>query len=293
MKHLLEQLNIIDGSSVAEIFPRTRDVENLPVYRCQKSGVIFLEEKKENPQHYYQNKSNTLEGSYRTIASPLGERKILRNSDAGRRAKQFKNEIAGKVWLDFGTGNGEIIDLLNKDCKKALAVEPNKIHREAMQARGIAVYEDMSSIPLNSMEVITLFHVFEHLTDPIEILKQLYDRLTAGGTLIIEVPHANDFLLKTMDLEAFKQFTFWSEHLILHTRESLHTMVQTQPFHTIHLEGFQRYGLSNHLYWLRYHQPGGHAHWAHLETPALHEAYQAMLCQIDQTDTLIAVAKKE
>ena len=39
--------------------------------------------------------------------------------------------------------------------------------------------------------------------------------------MIIEVPHARDFLIETFDINSFKDFTFWSEHLILHTKESL------------------------------------------------------------------------
>ena len=43
---------------------------------------------------------------------------------------------------------------------------------------------------------IFLFHVFEHLVNPIEVLTQLESKLKKNGNLIIEVPHANDLLLK-------------------------------------------------------------------------------------------------
>jgi hypothetical protein len=39
-------------------------------------------------------------------------------------------------------------------------------------------------------------------------------------------------------------------------------------------------------------KPGGHDHWAHLTNEAIRSAYADMLCDLDQTDTLIAFAVK-
>ena len=50
-----------------------------------------------------------------------------------------------------------------------------------------------------------------------EILAQLKSKLKKNGTLIIEVPHANDLLLKKLKLKPYINLSLWSEHLILHT----------------------------------------------------------------------------
>lgn len=65
-----------------------------------------------------------------------------------------------------------------------------------------------------NLDVITLFHVLEHLPDALETLNQLRERLKLGGCLIVEVPHAKVFLLQSVDIQEFRDFTFWSEHLI-------------------------------------------------------------------------------
>jgi len=88
-------------------------------------------------------------------------------------------------------------------------------------------------------------------------------------------------------------FTFWSEHLILHTRDSLKIFLEEAGFANISIKGFQRYPLSNHFHWLAKAKPGGHVIWDHLRPPMLDLAYSDMLAQIDNTDTLIAYASNE
>jgi hypothetical protein len=113
-----------------------------------------------------------------------------------------------------------------------------------------------------------------------------------GGKIIVEVPHANDFLFSFLDLEEFKKFTFWSEHLVLHNRTSLSAFLSRANFKNIVITGFQRYNLANHLHWLKEKKPSGHIKWSMLATDQLDSAYSSMLEKIDMTDTLIAIAKK-
>jgi SAM-dependent methyltransferase len=163
---------------------------------------------------------------------------------------------------------------------------------DALKVENYEAYSDISEVPSNDFDVITLFHVFEHLTDPLGLLKIAQDKLRPGGKIILEVPHARDFLFAYLDLEEFKQFTFWSEHLVLHNRGSLTAFLDKANFRNVVISGFQRYNLANHLHWLKEKQPGGHIKWNMLSTDALDTAYADMLRKIDMTDTLIAIAEK-
>ena len=110
--------------------------------------------------------------------------------------------------------------------------------------------------------------------------------------LIIEVPHANDFLLKTISNKDFKNFTLWSQHLVLHTRVSLYRFLQCVGFEQINITGVQRYPLSNHLNWLANGRPGGHkSSLSIIDSKNLNEEYENALARIDATDTLVALAK--
>jgi len=162
-----------------------------------------------------------------------------------------------------------------------IAVEPQESARRSLIDLGYKVFPSINEVISNDIEVATLFHVFEHLTDPVGTLDMLRNKMSQGAKVIIEVPHAKDFLISFLELDAFKSLTFWSEHLILHTRDSLRIFLEKAGFSNISVKGYQRYPLANHLHWLAKGKPGGHIVWDHIRTPILDIAYGDMLAQID------------
>jgi hypothetical protein len=125
------------------------------------------------------------------------------------------------------------------------------------------------------------------------VIQELKKKLVLGGTLIVEVPHAKDFLLNYMTSKPFKNFTLWSQHLILHTRVSLERFFKRTSFDHLTVQGIQRYNLANHLTWLAHGLPGGHKKpISVIETKELQSAYENSLRMIDATDTLIAIGSK-
>ena len=97
----------------------------------------------------------------------------------------------------------------------------------------------------------------------------------------------------SVECDQFKQFTLWSQHLVLHTRESLMKTLEFVGFKDIQIEGVQRYPLSNHLNWLANGKGGGHkSPLSMLDSEMLIDAYQNSLARINATDTLVAIAKK-
>jgi hypothetical protein len=138
-----------------------------------------------------------------------------------------------------------------------------------------------------------MFHVLEHLPDPLKVLSELHSILEPDkGTLIVEIPNANDFLISQMQCESFINFSLWSQHLVLYTRDSLHKLLSAAGFVDIRITGVQRYGLANHLTWLSEGKPGGHrGQLAFFENADLSMAYQSALAAQDSTDTLVAIAR--
>ncbi len=284
---LLCKLGISESDSIEAFYPRVRDRDDVSVLKCRKSGVIFLSGTSHIAQNYYQQKEDL---SYWEAGS---RKQALAQTyeDDYRRANQFREMICNKSWLDIGTGAGGILDLLSPVALESVAIEPQQGIRGELSKLGYKVFADIKDVQM-SFDVITLFHVFEHFTQPLEMLKSIKQLLNPGGRVVIEVPHANDFLISSLGLDTFKAFTFWSEHLILHTRKSLEAFISRIGFVNVSIQGFQRYPLANHLYWLSRHKPGGHIAWNYLNTPALDQAYADILAKLDKTDTLIAIAEK-
>lgn len=286
---LLCDLGICDEDSIDHYYPRVRDRDDVSVMRCRKSGVIFLSRTDHMDMSHYENKE-----SFR-YWGPTFDRKQAALSgleDSQRRAREFQNVICNRRWLDVGTGAGGILDLLRPLASETHAVEPQTAARDELSKCGYIVYASVNDVPGEYFEVVTLFHVFEHLTEPLDTLRTIHAKMVEGGKIIIEVPHANDFLISFLDLDEFKAFTFWSEHLILHTRHSLTTFLQRAGFKDISVVGFQRYPIANHLHWLAKKKPGGHQIWSHLRTQELDSAYYQLLASLDKTDTLIGIAMK-
>jgi len=284
----LEKLGLTSKQSRVLYSNRTRDKENLKVWKDSKSGVIYIDD-------FYIGNETYVTGSYRNdkVGDLASERPDFeRNSDAQRRFSSNLEFVAGKKIVDFGCGSGDFLKLVQPYCTEATGVDLQQNYLDELNANGILCTNDIETIEDNSLDRIVSFHVLEHLPDPIKNLSALKRKIVSGGQILIEVPHAKDFLLSSVECEKFKQFTLWSQHLILHTRESLQKMLEFVGFKEIKIKGVQRYPLSNHLYWLSEGKPGGHkSQLSSLDSENLVEAYQNSLSLIDATDTLVAIAK--
>lgn len=280
----LEKLGIINPSAVEPYATRVRDRADVQALICRQSGVIFLSSSEHIDRDYYSQKDHL---------EPLlvqGEATHPLEDDV-RRAEQFRDRIAARDWLDVGTGTGALLDLLAPHARTVAAVEPNAAMQTTIRARGHAVYASIENLDSVRYGTATMFHVLEHLSDPVGFLAVIREKMRQHGELIVEVPHARDALLSLYQCKAFKEFTLWSEHLILHTQESLRAVMLAAGFSDVTIKGYQRYPLSNHLYWLAKGLPGGQRVWPEFDADGASSAYERVLISRDCSDTLLAFGR--
>ena len=282
IKELLIELGLSTNESIKEFYPSVRDREDVSVLQCTLSKVFLLSSTNHIDFSHYQNKK--VNDRETDIARTL--------LDSNRRKEELKSFMINKIWLDVGTGAGGVLDQLSPLTAETWAVEPQKEMRARLNELNYKVFETIDEVPDDYFDVISLFHVYEHITTPIQFLQTLKTKLKSGGKIIIEVPHAEDMLLTFLDHDAFKKFTFWSEHLILHTRKSLEAFVTKAGFKVQSIQGIQRYPLSNHLHWLKNNKPGGHIKWAEIDSDELNTAYANTLRRLNRTDTIVAIIEK-
>lgn len=283
---LLCRLGACDAASVESFHQGVRDRDDIDVLRCARSGALFLSRVDHMSMGHYHDKPPThrFGSAKRQI--------IATNDDTRRRCRQFANVVRGRNWLDVGTGPGAMLDAMGPIAANCAAVEPQAAAAAALREMGYAIYSELDDVPANEYDVVTLFHVFEHLMDPLGMLKALLARMAVGGRLVIEVPHARDLLISFARSEAFCRHTFWSEHLFLHTRETLRVLVAAAGFEVLTVQGVQRYPVANHLHWLAKGSPDGHSVWSMLADERLDGAYADVLARLDLTDTLTLEARK-
>jgi SAM-dependent methyltransferase len=106
----------------------------------------------------------------------------------------------GKL-LDIGAGTGEFLLIAKNNGWKVKGIEPDENARELAKQKGIILVPDSSSINDEKFDVITMWHVFEHVYDLNNQILELEKLLTKGGLLIIAVPN-----YKSYDAEYYKEF---------------------------------------------------------------------------------------
>lgn len=111
----------------------------------------------------------------------------------------FIEKISGQKsgsLLDYGCGTGAFLNEMQKRGWKAEGLEPSPEARLfATQRYSLKVSESdvLFSLETNSYDVITLWHVLEHVHRLHETVARLYDLLKENGTIIIAVPNASAF----------------------------------------------------------------------------------------------------
>ena len=103
-----------------------------------------------------------------------------------------RNSPAKGAILDYGCGTGIFLAACKNDGWEIRGIEPNdRAREEASKETGEIIARDLQDITGEKFEVITLWHVLEHIHTLNDTLAQLIDLLQEDGTLIIAVPNAD------------------------------------------------------------------------------------------------------
>lgn len=296
---------IVCGNESFELFHQgTRDNSEIDVLRCEKCKSLQLSSFLQIKEGFYED-GNMHKGQYSVLGDTYSEQDwdswvSETKEDDFRRADAIKAKIEGeglkesKV-LDFGCGNGGFLRRLKEQkAANVVGVELDRAAREHLLSEGIDVYESVDMIdPSVKFDVITMFHVIEHLEEPVKIMRTLRERLTDNGLLVVETPNADDALISQYHCKKFMDFTFWSAHLFLYNTDSLGMLMDHCGFSTVKNSQVQRYPLANHLFWLSEGEPGGHVKWKELSDDSLNKLYEDRLKKIHKCDTLFGIFRRE
>ncbi len=120
--------------------------------------------------------------------------------------------------LDIGCGSGEWLYVLRASGRSALGIEPDPAYAEfgrrhyAVDIRTGSLWS--RELPGRSFDCITLFHVLEHLPNPVQSLARLLPCVKDSGSIVIEVPNIN-----SVHQHPAKRFHY--AHVIAFTPDSL------------------------------------------------------------------------
>ena len=190
-----------------------RDNNQLDILECNSCSLVFLSAHDHIVKDYYEESNLSHKVN---IAEWLNETYI----DDNRRFEFVKEMIINKNIIDFGSGVGGFLLKAKDIAKSVTAIELDAKVKEHYRENSIELVDNINDLEDDSYDVITAFHVVEHLSEPIDVLKQLVKKLKKGGKLVVEVPNSNDALLTIYKNRVFSEFTYWSPHLFLYNSKT-------------------------------------------------------------------------
>jgi 2-polyprenyl-3-methyl-5-hydroxy-6-metoxy-1,4-benzoquinol methylase len=185
--------DICESSEFRPIADRDRDGQPLSTVICGGCGMVFT-----NPRPTAEAIEKFYRQDYRVAYKEARSPRPKHTYRAGKVALERLGYLApiltpGCKVLDLGSGGGELLFLLRAKGYDAAGIEPNEGYGEyARDVLGLPVqlgaYQQASVEPA-SLDVVTSFHVVEHLERPVEALSTLAGWLKPGGRMLIEVPN--------------------------------------------------------------------------------------------------------
>ncbi len=124
---------------------------------------------------------------------------VIQKMNLNYKYKMISNYSRNGKLLDYGCGNGVFLQYMNVKGFEVKGFEPNEVARNQAKEFGITLIDSLETD--ERFDVITLFHVLEHISNPKEILQKLKSLLNENGKLIIAVPN-----YKSFDAKYYKEF---------------------------------------------------------------------------------------
>ncbi len=258
------------GASRRELFACGHDYEletcrnEWQFWQCQDCGTVWLDPRPAvetlgviYPPHYY---AYNLSEKFSPIA--LKGKEILDRMKFGVLFKRIGFEP--KSFLDIGCGDGRYLELFAKRGvakERIYGLELSEEPVRRLRARGFNAFtrrvEDCVEIPEASIELATMFHVIEHVADPLGVVRRISDWLVPGGILAVETPN-----IDSSDARLFKP-RWWGgyhipRHWTLFNAESLARLFREAGLDVIYVS-YQ----TGHAFWMYsfHHIIRYNAHW--------------------------------
>jgi len=167
--------------------------ENFSLSLCKECGFVLTNPRpsaEELPKYY--NSENYLSHHAKGFSPTRWVYQFLRQINIHHKYSLVKSFIRQGSLLDVGCGTGELLNYFRKKGWEVQGVEPNPQARLfGKQSYNLSVEDErmLQSYPPSSFDVISLWHVLEHVPDLNQRIVDLKKLLKPNGLLFIALPN--------------------------------------------------------------------------------------------------------
>jgi len=176
--------------------------------------------------------------------------------EARRRARIWRRRL-GRVrafapppgrLLDVGCATGTFLRLARRAGWEVMGTELSPAGAQAAAAEGLAVFTGEiwdAGLPPDTFDVVTCWHVIEHVTDPRRVMDEMHRVLRPGGCLVLATPNVDDRIFqKAYRLARGRRPRLYEPgerelHLYFFSAHTLRRLATDSGFQVVHL-GFDR-----------------------------------------------------
>lgn len=164
--------------------------ENFSILPSKTKGILETQPKPIDLSPYYQSDKYI---SHQDHPSTLFSKAyaLLRKGNINYKLKLIKQHSTGSRILDYGCGVGDFIQEAEKKGFITFGYEPNDQAEKI--ARKNKTKTLLNNIKEKQYDIITLWHVLEHVSDYEKTIRTLLLQLNKNGLLVLALPNFNSF----------------------------------------------------------------------------------------------------
>jgi 2-polyprenyl-3-methyl-5-hydroxy-6-metoxy-1,4-benzoquinol methylase len=166
-------------------------LEEFSIESCRQCGLRFTNPRPdEDKLAGYYDSEEYISHSNEGFSLVNGLYKIARTFTLRKKLKLIDRLSDNKHLLDVGCGTGHFIDYCQQHGWQISGVEPNETARQQAENKtNIKISPELNGLNDQTFDVITLWHVLEHLPNLENTINKLKSLLASEGVLIIAVPN--------------------------------------------------------------------------------------------------------
>ena len=199
-----------------------------PIVQCQRCGLVYTDPRPDG---------HDIVETYQAVEDPLymeeREGRVLTFEHHLKPLERLTGPPNGHPLLDVGCYTGVFVEIAARHGWEAWGVEPSRWAVEQAQARGLHIVQgtlETADLPEATFDVVTMWDVIEHVTDPRGTLQQAHRLLKPDGLVVVHTIDIESPFARLMDA----RWPWLMEmHIYYFSRRTLRAMLENCGFRVL------------------------------------------------------------